>query len=191
MSAKSHLRFDEIENVLSSLDLLALVGKLVRTKPSYWKWVIIAAHDALQGATVCVLGGTSGVGVLDKKSASTMLVWFDSQKGEIPEERLAEFGTPLTRCQESPPTAGEPLILKKAQLKDINTLHKSLRNKFSHFTPQGWSIEKVGLLRIIGTTINCIEQLMGHSRVIPIMTGNRKRRLLKNIQQARAILATL
>jgi hypothetical protein len=50
MSAKSHLRFDQIENVLSSLDLLALVGKLVRTKPSYWKWVIIAARDALQGS---------------------------------------------------------------------------------------------------------------------------------------------
>jgi hypothetical protein len=65
---------------------------------------------------VCVLGGTSGVGVLNEKSASTMLVWFDSQKGEIPEERLAEFGTLLTRCQESPPTAGEPLILKTRQI---------------------------------------------------------------------------
>ena len=73
MSAKSHLRFDEIENVLSSLDLLALVGKLVRTKPSYWKWVIIAAHDALQGAMVCVLGGTSGV-VGEQEAPKTVLV---------------------------------------------------------------------------------------------------------------------
>jgi hypothetical protein len=54
MPTKGYLRFDEIENVLSSLDLLALVGKLIRKKPSYWKWAIIAAHDALQGAMVCV-----------------------------------------------------------------------------------------------------------------------------------------
>jgi hypothetical protein len=74
--------FNEIEDVLSSLDLLALVAPLVRKQPSYWKWVIIAAHAGLQGATVCALRtqDTSGVSVFEKKSARKMLKWFDTQK---------------------------------------------------------------------------------------------------------------
>ena len=35
MPAKDYVRFDEIEDVLSSLDLLAIVVQLVRKNPSY------------------------------------------------------------------------------------------------------------------------------------------------------------
>ena len=45
-----YIHFDEIEDVLASLDLAALVAPLIREKPWYWKWMIIGAHNALQGA---------------------------------------------------------------------------------------------------------------------------------------------
>src|SRR4051812_15017130 len=103
MSAKDkdYVRYDEIEDVLSSLDLLAIVVQLVRKNPSYWKWVIVAAHDALQGAMICALNDTSGVSVLEQKSARKMLDWLETQEGEVPNERLAGFKTLLARCQES------------------------------------------------------------------------------------------
>ena len=56
-----YLYFDEIEDVLSSVDLLAMIVPLVDEQPSYWKWIIVAAHSALQGAMVCALAATSSV----------------------------------------------------------------------------------------------------------------------------------
>jgi hypothetical protein len=34
---------------------LALLAPLIRDKQQYWKWMIIGAHSALQGAMVCAL----------------------------------------------------------------------------------------------------------------------------------------
>jgi integrase-like protein len=111
--------FNEIEDVLSSLDLLALVAPLVRKQPSYWKWVIIAAHTGLQGAMVYALRAqdTSGVSVLEKKSARKMLKRFDTQKGQPPEERLADFNTLLERCSDKKFMGGEPLKLTPLKMK--------------------------------------------------------------------------
>jgi hypothetical protein len=62
--AKHFLHFDEIEDVLSSLDLLALTVPLVKKQPSYWKWVLVASHSSLQGAMVCALRDTAGISIL-------------------------------------------------------------------------------------------------------------------------------
>ena len=191
MLAKDYVRFDEIDDVLASLDLLVLVARLVRETPSYWKWAIVAAHDALQGAMVCALNDTSGVSVLEQQSARKMLDWIDMQEGEAPKARLAGFKTLLQRCQDSSRMQGEPLTLNKAQLKDVNKLHEEFRNSFSHFIPQGWSIEKAGLPRIIGTAVDCIAELMERTQSLYKLTGNRKRRLSKNIKETRAVLARL
>jgi hypothetical protein len=191
MPAKDYLRFDEIEDVLSSLSLLALVAGLIRKQPSYWKWMIVAAHDALQGAMVCALSGTSDVGALDEKSIRETLEWLDTQQGQVPEERHAYFKTLVARCLHNSHMDGEPLVLNVAQLKDISRLHDHFRNNFSHFTPKSWSIEKAGLPRIIGTAIDCIEDLMGKTQVLFKLTGNRKRRLSKNIKEIRTYLAKI
>ncbi|MGT2439607.1 hypothetical protein ACU4GH_31775 [Bradyrhizobium betae] len=63
---KHYIRFDEIEDVLTSIDLIALMAPLAKANPSYWKWLIIGAQNGLQGAMVCFLTGTNGIGVLDK-----------------------------------------------------------------------------------------------------------------------------
>src|SRR5262249_3380621 len=70
-----------IEDVLSSLDLLALTVPLVKKQPSYWKWVLVASHSSLQGAMVCALRDTAGISILEKDCAREMLQWFDH--GEV------------------------------------------------------------------------------------------------------------
>lgn len=189
--AREYIRFDEIEDVLSSLDLLALAAPFVTKQPSYWKWTIVSAHDAFQGAMVCVLGGTSGIPVLEKAVAKKMWAWLETGDGEPPNERLTDFKTLLGRVQRGEFTDGHPLRLSAHQLKDVRKLHTHFRNSFMHFVPQGWSIERAGLPRIILTAVDGVEFLLTHDRVSYKLSGNKKRRIGANIARAREVLGRL
>lgn len=188
--SKDYVRFDEIEDVLASVDLIALIAPLTRRKPSYWKWMILATHNALQGAMVCAFADTTGTSILEEKSGAQMLEWLqkrEGDRGKEPKTRLAEFGVLLERCMTKRPNY-EPLVLSDGNLNDIKRLHKEFRNNFAHFTPKGWSIEKEGLPRIARAAIDAIECLMSQDQVTYRMTGNRLRRLKGNLQAARAAL---
>ena len=186
--AREYIRFDEVEDVLSSLDLLALISARITREPSYWKWVIVSSHMALQGAIVCVLAGTSSLPVLDKNSGRLMADWLDKRQGQIPDDRLADFGTLLDRAQDKQFTDGNPLALTAQRKKDILRLHRHFRNDFAHFTPKGWSIEVAGLPRIISAALGAIEVLMLRDRILYKLSGNKRRRLARNLAQTRAAL---
>jgi hypothetical protein len=47
---------------------MALVAPLVKKKPSYWKWMIIATHNAWQGARRCMTKDGRFVPALDLTS---------------------------------------------------------------------------------------------------------------------------
>src|SRR5262245_26317591 len=128
-----YVRFSEYEDALASLELVALVAALVRDKPQYWKWVIVAAHDALQGAMVCACAVGTGSSVLEKKSAKKK-----SAKEKSAKEKLAPFGRLLKWCIAGRKPILEPLVLTPKQRKDIERLHDHFRNDFAHFVPQGW-----------------------------------------------------
>ncbi len=176
----SYARFDEIENVLASLDLLATLTPLVkkRRSRSQWKWIIVAAHDALQGALVCAVADTTGTNVLSKKSAKKMLDWLNDTSKEYPGEYMADFGALLKRAA---------ITLPSGDAKDIRKLH-GMRNEFAHFTPKAWSIELAGLPRIINAALRLIERLMQSDPVQYRMTGNRKRRVRFNMKSAKTAL---
>jgi hypothetical protein len=67
MMSDKHIRFDEFEDVLASVELVALLAPFVREQPQYWKWIIVGAHSALQGAMVCAYVDGSGTSILKKK----------------------------------------------------------------------------------------------------------------------------
>jgi hypothetical protein len=117
-----YVSFSEHEDALASLELVALVAPLVRRKPRYWKWVIVGAHNALQGAMVCAYADSTGTSVLEKKSAKEMLEWLyadpttrgpypEERLAPYPEERLAPFGELLKRCVAGRRRTFEPLVL--------------------------------------------------------------------------------
>jgi hypothetical protein len=186
---KQFIHFDEIDDVLSSLDLLSLVVPLAKREPSYWKWVIIAAHASLQGAMVCALRDSSGVSILERNSAREVLKWFDDRIGKYPDERLADFSTLLRRCRKARCMDGHPLKLNDGQANDVRLLHKDFRNEFAHFVPKGWSIEGSGLPRIIRAAVDASEILLGHPRVASKLSGNKKRRLAHRLKVTRAALS--
>jgi hypothetical protein len=188
--SEDYIYFDEIEDVLASVDLVALVAPLTREKPWYWKWIIIGAHNALQGAMVCAFADTSGTSILTNRSAAKILDWCNTDpatRGEHPEERLADFGKLLVRCITGN-AHFEPLLLTPAQHDDIKRLHEHFRNNFAHFTPKGWGIEKVGLPRIIEGALHATEDLMNRRQVTHRLDEDQQRRLKEALMTARSHL---
>ena len=66
--SRDYIRFDEIEDVVVSAELVAHLAPLLDAHPSYWKWIIVAAHNAMQGAMVCALTDSTGTSVLDESA---------------------------------------------------------------------------------------------------------------------------
>lgn len=186
---RDYITYDEIEDVLTSTDLLALLGPKLNKEPAFWKWAIIAAQNGLQGALVCALDDGVGVSVLTGKSARAVLAWHANRSGDYPPERLADFWTLFKRFCRSPQTRQQKLT--RLQIKDIFLLHRHFRNNFEHFTPKTWSIEKAGLPRIIGTALDFIECAMRQDKVTRRLTGNKTRRLQENLHEARVSLQSL
>jgi hypothetical protein len=136
-----YVRFDERKDVLASMDLLELISPQLEANPSLWKWAIISAQSALQGAMVCALADSAGTSVLTKKSGSKLLAWLqaeDDKRGDPPKERLAEFNVLLEQYL----SAG--LVLTQQQEKEVRRLHEYFRNTFSHFIPMGSGYREVG-----------------------------------------------
>ena len=48
-----YISFDEIGDVLASVELISSLAPTLVDNPLGWKWVILAAHSAMQGAMVC------------------------------------------------------------------------------------------------------------------------------------------
>jgi len=114
-----------------------------------------------------------------------MLEWFETRKGNPPKERLADFGTLLSRSMKAANMEGQPLKLASGQTKDVKRLHRDFRNNFAHFVPKSWSIEKAGLPRIVRAAIEATDLLIHNERVDRQLSGNRKRRLARQLKTIR------
>jgi hypothetical protein len=185
---RRYVTYDEIEDVLASTDLLRLITPRLGTEPALWKWVIVAAQNALQGALVCALDDGVGASVLTDRSAQAWLGWLRSDRQTpCPKNlRLADFWALFRKycCQNS--TAKQRVT--KRQVRDIHKLHRHFRNGFEHFQPQSWSIEKAGLPRIINTAVEFIEIAMRGQTVANRMDECQLARLENNLAEARAAL---
>jgi hypothetical protein len=180
------VRFDERQDVLASLDLMKVITPLLEECPGHWKWTIIAAHNALQGAMVCALVDTTGVSVLGEDSAKAVLKRLEADsesRDKQPKERLATFLELFNRCCKQ-----LDLKLTREQVRDIRRLNNDFRNNFAHFVPSGWAIEKAGLPRIIASALQGVENLMSHPRVLVHLDENDQLRLTRALKTIRASL---
>ena len=181
-----YVSFDEREDVIVSLELLRLVAPLLNESPTYWKWMIVGAASAVQGAIVCALADTTGTNVLEKRSAAETLDWLQNhseQRGAPPDERLAPFDKLLDKCVKDLGLEWPP-----QRIEDIKRLHGSFRNEFMHFTPKAWSIEKAGLPRILVAALSAVEELMAAPRAALHLEDSRRQRIEDALAETRANL---
>jgi len=184
------LEFSDITDVIASVDLIAMLAGPAKENPLLWKWIVLAAHSGIQGAMACNLGGTSALGGLDEKSRKGMLGYMelDDPDGAVPpKQRLATFDTLLKWIQDPKRvTDGTTWKISKAQRKTLNFL-TYLRNEFTHFKINGWSIGKGGMPETVGVALEGIETLMlGSPRVRRHMEDGQLETFRKTLAQARA-----
>jgi hypothetical protein len=165
-SGEIWLRTDEIEEFIGGLEHSANLSVSIGNDVMNWKWLILALHNTLQGACTCALRGndTAGVSMLTKKSAEAVWHWLDVESrrdasAPMPPEMLAPLLDLYGRVRKSR-WLPEPHRLPAHQQmnKDVKKLNY-LRNKFSHFLTQGFSLEVSGMPRIVRHCCDAIEHL--------------------------------
>ena len=162
------LELDEREDVISTLEHAVEIAGTLQTTPLNWKWMIIAIHNALQGALVCTLSGSDGMGALGEKSMAEIWGWYhdssDGSRSRHPKEWLApplELYKRAKRTDFMREFGGAPIITTEDEDDDVQTLN-ILRRNFEHFTPRSWCIETAGLPRIVMSAIRVIGRLLQH-----------------------------
>lgn len=141
MVSKQHpeiwLRTDEVEEFIGALEHVACLACTVSESSLQWKWLILALHNALQGACTCALRGTdtAGITMLTKESAKAVWHWLDVESRKDPhppkpDEKLATMMDLYRRVQKAR-YLEEPYRLRSHHQmnKDIRKLNY-LRNKF-------------------------------------------------------------
>ena len=187
MSIPGNFEFNEIKNVLCSIELCAELVERIQERPANLKWLIIATHDMLQGALVCALNGSDNTGALTKASQKQFFHLTNIRRSLIsaqnssPEdqnlaralqelekvnrsaEKLADFKELLKRAQN---TAEKPLELTNQEKEHLGSLN-DLRNEFMHFRPATWDIETTKLPQIFEIVFEATEHLMTKQEVWP------------------------
>jgi hypothetical protein len=209
------LRTDEREDVLASLSLCVSCLDKTAQKPVFWKWAILAIHNALQGAMVCHLSGTAQLGALTSKSAKAWLDWHErDRRGEIERERVGsgKFGLPefrIKNAKDKPPReklaipdvlferlydidariefAGEIIAVTESERSSFRKL-TDLRNGFAHFTPKGWAIELDGLPRIFLDILNVIVRIAEDPWAFRHMKNTQRDKLQTLLGEMRGVL---
>jgi hypothetical protein len=181
MTKAGLVRFDEFEDAVVSVELVARLLPNAKAAPTLlWKWVIMAIHDGLQGAMICVLSEAERASALSDARLK-ILRWMETGEGDYPNERVESFAT-LLRLS----SAGQrirPLFLTDQDKRDLEKLNW-YRNQFTHLLPEGWNIAYVNIPPILLTAVSTIEQLMLDG-VIMGANENQVRRLRKAIQTIR------
>jgi hypothetical protein len=156
------LTLDEQTDVLATLRHTLRCTKAAKDDAAEWKFAIVGLHNAFQGAMVCHLSGTAGLGALQKSSIKAALDWHDQDRkgiaGDYPNEKLAdahELFNRLTGVAEARERAGPTLEVSNEDRKAFEKLHE-LRTGLAHFFPKGWSIEISGIPSMFSRISNIV-----------------------------------
>jgi hypothetical protein len=185
----NYLDFNEIGDVLASVDVIAVLAPTLRDNPLRWKWVILATHGAMQGAMVCAYADSANTSILTKRSEAKMWAWLNNTLEEQPTQRLDEFISLLKKCLRGSHNC-DPLVLTKKQCRSIKRLHWA-RNNFTHFTPQGWLIERAWLIPPIVVALDVVEELMQRSQVNYRLEDDQREHLHEALSTSRLVLGAL
>jgi len=183
-----YVRFDEREDAVAALELIAAVGWNLKESPSLWKWMVMSMQNAMQAGMVLALAGTDGCGALREKSQERNRAWLEKPEGPQPNVIMADYGTLLYRVQRQELMDGPPLEISADDSQHLEQLNK-LRRQFAHFNPQGWSIELKLLLTVMPVALDAIEHLLTTQRRVQLhLTDAQKERITEALSQTREAL---
>jgi len=161
------IEFDEVENAIDNLEMIAHCLQF-QNLDKRWKWVIIAAHQALYGFAIAAIRGTDASHLIDKHN------------------RLLGINEALERTKDKaalPWSHSIPLDITPDEEQAIKKLIKEFRNNFEHFRPQLWLIEVSGMPNIIGHIMRVIKFLALESNCITYVEESQIARIQNALEQ--------
>lgn len=187
MAKPHYLRTDEREEAIRSLEWAEQQARSLADDPYFWKWVLIALHNATQGFMVLALWNGNGLLALRDKIAAKWLSAYE--KGDpYPVEKLDEFPNLYKKVKDNDNfhvIGAGPFV--PGPTHDISfTRLNEYRNEFIHFTPKGWSLQLRGLPRVCLDALDLIEffgwestAVLWHKQVLV----SRAKRAVKRLRQ--------
>lgn len=144
-----YLRTDEEFETANAMQMAAQFASGLPTDLHLWRWVIIALHNAAQGAMVLSLRHGNGLLALTDESYTAWMAAYDKGEMQPPEklERYLNLYKKVKHKEWGQIGGNKRFVPEGTEGGDIKRLN-SLRNEFIHFTPKGWSLEINGLPRI-------------------------------------------
>ncbi len=154
MKQSTWLITNELQEPVKALELVKEFLDKASQDTYYWKWVLVAMHNAIQGFMVCALRGSDGMNVLKDHVVGR---WLEAKKNNLPLPKLEmdtflnlfnkiQSDRMLMHSRSKKFSAGEQ------HTRSMRRLNK-LRNHFVHFTPKSWSME-ISSLPLI--TLQCM-----------------------------------
>lgn len=167
-----YFRVDERQNALDSLHKTRVFLSKIDEDDFYWKWAMIALHNALYGSMVLVLLGSNPGRVKDKdkrKGGEEKLIgfWEAFKRIQNPKYMKMYVGSKFicvvpdaemrSKKQEYTDRAGLfPLELSTS----LEHLNDYIRNQFLHYYPVSISFGKGGFVQIVEDIIKLVEFLL-------------------------------
>jgi hypothetical protein len=207
------LSTDECVEAVLSLEMMSDILPKVPNNIHYWKWVLIALHNALQGYMVLALKGTSGLNILKKECAQEWIAALRRDDEVLPERKLDNFLNLYKKIQagrklyDEQLKAGhilpgkssdlmmmyvhsQPFKPRGTQTESVRMLNE-LRNDYIHFLPKGLLLGVHRLPRVVDDCLNIIDFLAFECGNILWHDPNLKTKTKELIRQAKSHLATL
>ncbi len=192
------LRTDEHEEAVSALEMVAEAGTSISSDSYRWKWVIISAHNALQGFMVLALRNGNGLLALKDNIAAQWLKayreWLKANRegGKFPVEKLDTFLNLYKKIK-----SDRMLCYVHSKIFEASDDHdrsvkklNQIRNKFIHFVPKSWLLELTGLPQIC---LHCLEiiQFLGWESGNILFRDNQQERARAALFEAKKVLFVL
>ena len=191
-----YIRFHEHTDFIVSMELVHELLLRVKTEPEVWKWTVLAAHNGLQGAMVCALHGTAGLGALSDDCFAKCHAWLEDRSHIRPPEPkrfLAKFPDLLKRIGDQKwmnEFGGTAISLSEDELWHLKLLNR-LRREFTHYDPRGWSIQAIGLPRVVAVAVDAVKRLTRHPAIAIRMDAEVGKRLTAAIAAIEVALVSL
>lgn len=171
-SSDYYLRIDEKQNTLDSLHKTRVFLAKVDEDEFYWKWAMIALHNAVYGSMVLVLLGTNPEKVRAKsksKDGEEKLIGFREAFRRVQDKEVMRMYTnskfvcitsDAEKYKRMPEYKDKAEFFSPELRESIEHLNNYIRNQFMHYYPASISFGKGGFVQIIEDVTRLIEFLL-------------------------------
>lgn len=189
------LSTNEFDDLLANLQALEALIWATSKSPILWKWVIIAAHTALQSLAVCKLTRTDGFGAKRHDIEKGIGAYYEAGKNTLNDyeefeslaarQEMANFPTLMRRLgYDVPKTLDDALQERDSTNLALYFLH-DFRTTYSHYPPIQLTLDALQVRAIVRISVDVLtsELNKGDWKRRPLITLDEVTPLLDSIQQ--------